>query len=138
MIGVLVAASAVVGATTVQDLVNQVSQANYTDYLNNLLYAHRTDNRFLTGPQHDPCADNVFITFRCFGWTTLYDPFAASAQSDPTRNSLQSAVSLYGNGLIWHNINDTVDTTGYIDYAYGTKFVRCIVGWLATSAELIQ
>jgi hypothetical protein len=292
------------GAATVADIVNQVNQASFTDYLNNLLYAHNGDNRFLTGPQHDPCADNIFVQFRRFGWTTRFDPFdgksegisgpgrnviaikqgvtrpddiyivgghydgkrlnsssvapgaddnasgvagvleaarvlapysfqatiilvafdneegtssgsnpdhhggskhmaadyagtaikgmisldmiawndpsnlnkaycyAASPQSDATRNSLQTAVNTYGSGLIWHNVGtsyddsdhypfqlqgysavyfceddanpywhnvrDSVDTPGYLDYAYGTKFVRVIVGWLATNAQLVQ
>ena len=279
-----------VSAVTIQEIVDQVSQASYTDYLNTLLYTHRGDNRDDTGgPQHDPCADNCFVQLRRFGITTYYDPFtwttggmtynmrnvvgvkqgiispddiyvvgahydsvgnagaddngsgvagvleaarvlaphtfaktmifaifdneegshggskhmvsdlaahppkgmisidmiawndpsnrnkaycySRTPQSDSVRASLQSMVSLYGNGLTfyyagvttgsdhepfetaglpaayfceddknpyWHNVNDTVDTTGYIDYAYGTKFVRCTVGWLATNAGLIQ
>lgn len=269
---------------------NEVSQASYTNFLDNVLFTHRGDNRDDTGgPQHDPCADNVLLTLRRYGLTSMYDPFtwttgghtynlrnvvgirqgivrpddiyiigahyddvgnagaddnasgvaavmeaarvlaphtfaatmifvafdneegshggskhvvsdhpaaslkgsisldmiawndpnnkdkaycyAKSGQSDSVRNSLQSCCAQYGNGLIWyyagyatgsdhepfetaglpaawfceddvnpfwHNTNDTVDSPGYIDYAYATKFVRVVVGWLATNAELIQ
>jgi autotransporter-associated beta strand protein len=43
---------------------------------------------------------------------------------------------------VWDNPNyhkavDTVDTAGYIDYAYGTKMTKSVVGWLATQADLV-
>jgi autotransporter-associated beta strand protein len=37
----------------------------------------------------------------------------------------------------YHKAADSVDTAGYIDYAYGTKMTRSVVGWLATETDLI-
>lgn len=77
VVACLIACSTTTAAdVAVQDLVNQVSQAVYTDYLNNLLYTHTGDNRSVKGgPQHDPAAQNIFVTFRRYGLTTMYDPF---------------------------------------------------------------
>lgn len=87
-VAMVVGLSAAAGATTVQNLVDQVSQANYTDILNNKMYAHTGDNRFLTGPQHDLCANNVYLQFRRYGWTTYFDKFAGKSEgiSGPGRN----------------------------------------------------
>lgn len=103
-------------------------------------------------------------------WNNVFC-YCRSPQSDETRYAMQSAVSLYGEGLSWnsggqrdssdhqpfesagisacwveetlgnpnrHNRGDTVDTPDYLDFAYATKFVRCAVGWLTTSAGLVS
>jgi hypothetical protein len=36
----------------------------------------------------------------------------------------------------YHQQNDSVDTPDYIDYAYATRMVRSIVGWLTDAAEV--
>lgn len=61
---------------TVSDIVGQVSQSVYTDYLNNLLYTHYGDNRSAkNGPQHELAAQNIFTAMRRDGLTTMFDPF---------------------------------------------------------------
>jgi len=43
----------------------------------------------------------------------------------------------YGGNPNYHKSTDSVDTPGFIDYTYATKMVRGVVGYLATSAELV-
>jgi Zn-dependent M28 family amino/carboxypeptidase len=37
----------------------------------------------------------------------------------------------------YHTVNDTVDTTNYIDYVYATQLTRSAVGYFATSAGIV-
>jgi hypothetical protein len=45
--------------------------------------------------------------------------------------------NIYNNGN-YHQPSDTVDTAGYIDYAYATEMTRSTVGFLATEAGLLS
>lgn len=63
-------------AATVQEVVNQVSQANYYDLMWNKLYTHTGNSRAANGgAQHEPAAQNIFLEFRRCGLTTYFDPF---------------------------------------------------------------
>jgi Zn-dependent M28 family amino/carboxypeptidase len=62
-------------AVVVQDVVNQVSQATYTDYLNNHLYTYAGNNRG-DGTQHDLARTEIYNAFSSFGLTTTLDPFS--------------------------------------------------------------
>ncbi len=42
-----------------------------------------------------------------------------------------------GDNPYYHTSVDTVDTAGYIDYAFASKMTRATVGWLATQAGLV-
>jgi Zn-dependent M28 family amino/carboxypeptidase len=44
----------------------------------------------------------------------------------------------YSNNGNYHQPSDTVDTAGYIDYAYATEMTRSTVGFLATEAGLLS
>lgn len=71
----IIASTTALGVTPAE-IVSRVSQANYTDILNNQLYTHMGDNRSVKGgAQHDPAAANIFISLRRDGLTTRYDPF---------------------------------------------------------------
>jgi len=58
----------------VQDVVNQVSQATYSYYLNDVLYTHLGDNREW-GPEHDLAQSNIYGEFESFGLDTNLHPF---------------------------------------------------------------
>jgi len=62
---------------TVLDVVEQVSQANYTHYLDEVLYTHSGDDRG-SGPQHDLARNNILAEFDSFGLETSLDPFQYS------------------------------------------------------------
>jgi acetylornithine deacetylase/succinyl-diaminopimelate desuccinylase-like protein len=55
---------------SVLDVVNQVSQTSYTDYLEDWLYAWAGDNRGY-GVDHDPARDNIAAAFLAFGLTPI-------------------------------------------------------------------
>jgi len=78
IIACLIAPAWQASATTVQDLVNQVSQTSYTSYITDSLYTHAGDNKGPGGAQHDACARSILLTMRQFGLTTYYDPFTYS------------------------------------------------------------
>jgi hypothetical protein len=59
---------------TVMDVVEQVSQANYTNYLDNTLYTHLGDDRG-TGPEHDLAQNNIYAEFESFGLDTALHGF---------------------------------------------------------------
>lgn len=65
---------------TVLDVVEHVSQANYTDYLDNMLYTHSGDDRGF-GPEHDLARSNIRAEFESFGLQTSLDPFYYSGST---------------------------------------------------------
>ena len=69
-----------VSAQMVQDLVDQVSQDNYSYYLDDLLYTHTGDNRGF-GSEHDLARANIFSEFDSFGLQTSLDPFQYSSST---------------------------------------------------------
>jgi Zn-dependent M28 family amino/carboxypeptidase len=73
--GIAAIAAASAAGDTIQDIVGQVSQASYTDYLNNSLYTHDGDNRGIGGTEHDLARTNIYNAFSGFGLTTSLDPF---------------------------------------------------------------
>jgi uncharacterized protein with GYD domain len=64
-----------------QVIANQYQQANFQDYLDNLLFTHDGDNRGLNGADHDPCRENIFATFQSYGLTVELDPFQYNGQT---------------------------------------------------------
>jgi len=62
------------------DVVEQVSQANYTNYLDNRLYTHSGDNRGF-GPEHDLARSNVYAEFASFGLNTSLHSFQYSGST---------------------------------------------------------
>ncbi len=67
-------------ALIVQDLVDQVNQDNYSNYLDDLLYTHTGDNRGY-GSEHDLARANIFNEFDSFGLQTTLNPFQYSSST---------------------------------------------------------
>jgi len=69
-------------AVTVGEVVGQVSQSSYTDYLNNHLYTHTGNSRGITGSnQHDLARTEIYNSFSSFGMTTTLDPFSYNSST---------------------------------------------------------
>jgi hypothetical protein len=62
-------------ATTVAEIVGQVSLSSYTGFLNDSLYTHNGDNRGIGATQHDLARTNVFNFLQGDGLSTTLDPF---------------------------------------------------------------
>ncbi len=66
-------------AATVQDVVDDVSQTTYSNYLDNLLYTGTGDNRGYSGgsptADHNAARDNILSFFNGLGLTSSLDPF---------------------------------------------------------------
>jgi len=58
-------------------MVSGISQASYTNYLDNFLYTHTGDDRGY-GPEHDLARDAIYNEFANFGLQTSLDPFQYS------------------------------------------------------------
>lgn len=70
----LLAAGAPAFSASVAEVVNQVSKAQYQDYLDNKLYTHKGDER-ASGPQHDLALTNIYNALAGFGLQTKIEPF---------------------------------------------------------------
>lgn len=76
--------AATASATTVQDIVNNVSLDSYTAYLDGHLYTHDGNSRGFDvsgstrypAADHDPARDYIYSQFASFGLTTSLDPFS--------------------------------------------------------------
>jgi Zn-dependent M28 family amino/carboxypeptidase len=73
--------SAFAVSLSVGDIVNQVSQASYTDYLNNHLYTHNGNSRYYAGSQHDAAQTEIYNSFASLGLTTSLSPFTYNSQT---------------------------------------------------------
>ncbi len=62
-------------ADQIEDVVRQVAQPNYTNYLVNLLYTRAADSRALYAPQHELARDHIRQAFERFGLATTLHPF---------------------------------------------------------------
>jgi Zn-dependent M28 family amino/carboxypeptidase len=83
-VGLCVAAvltlSSVAAAQSVQDIVNQVSQGSYTDFLDNSLYTHTGDDRGW-GAEHDLAQTNIYNAFVGDGLTASLHAFSYSGDT---------------------------------------------------------
>jgi hypothetical protein len=61
-------------ASDIAEVVAQVSVDSYADHLQNDLYTHAGEERYL-GPQHDLARQNIQDRFESFGLATSLDPF---------------------------------------------------------------
>jgi Zn-dependent M28 family amino/carboxypeptidase len=76
----LIAAGPVSFAVGVDDIVNQVSQAQYRHYLDDCLYTHYGDDRGW-GPEHDLCRSFIYNELAGFGLQTTLHPFTYSGST---------------------------------------------------------
>jgi Zn-dependent M28 family amino/carboxypeptidase len=58
------------------DVVGQVRQASYTDFLDNHLYTHNGDNRGIGGTEHDLAQAEIRSAFSSFGLNTTLESFS--------------------------------------------------------------
>ena len=70
------AAAGAARADAISDIVAQVSQDYYSDFLDNHLFTHANDNRGRSSPQHDQARTYLHDTFRDFGLTASLDAFS--------------------------------------------------------------
>ena len=79
------------------------------------------------------------VTAYSGGLTPVYGSIAGGSDQWPFDvNGYQGAVLIernYAANPNYHQSTDSVDTAGYIDYAYATGMTRSAVGWLADSGE---
>lgn len=81
-------------ADVIGDIVDQVSQANYIHYLEDLLYTHEGDSRGLPpyDGQHDAARDNIETFFLDLDLDTTLDPFQYSPF--PPRDTFYNVVAV--------------------------------------------
>jgi len=120
-----------VSPTTVTDLVDQVSEANYTHILQDLLYTHTGDNRGF-GAEHDLARDNIQAYFENLGLTTTLEPFTYNNTTYynvvATKLGTTSPDDVYLVGAHF----DSVNNPGADDNASGTAAVMEIARVLAS------
>lgn len=107
-------------ATPIGTQVSQdVSQAVYQHYHQDLLYTHAGDNKGISGAQHDLCRENIRATFESFGLATELHPFVYQAQTYynvvATKVGTEFPSSCYVVGAHY----DTVNNPGADDDASG-------------------
>ena len=115
--------SAVVNTTPdVADAVGQVSQATYTDYLDNWLYTHDGDNRGY-GPEHDLARGNIEQLLGDFGLATSLDPFTYSSNTYYNVVGVQTGTTRPDDIYIVGAHYDSVSNPGADDNASGVAGV---------------
>lgn len=77
---ILAAGSSVFAGFITQDVVDQVSQASYSNYLDNMLYTHLGDDRGF-GSEHDLAQSNIYSEFDSFGLTSSLHSFSYSGDT---------------------------------------------------------
>jgi Peptidase family M28 len=106
-------------ALEVRDIVDRISQENYTSFLDNMLYTHTGHDRGY-GIEHDMARDNIFTQFENFGLDTSFHSFE---YSDST---YYNVVGLYPGSVRPDDIfivgahYDSVNNPGADDNASGT------------------
>jgi hypothetical protein len=111
-------------AATVLDVVNQVSQQQYTQYLSgtNFLYTHNGDSRGFT-VQHDLARDNILSTLGGFGLSASLDPFTYKGSTYYNVVAVKPGAINPGNIFIVGAHYDSADTPGADDDASGVSGV---------------
>jgi hypothetical protein len=80
IIGLLPGLSSTAAGLSVGDVVSQVSQTSYRDYLDNTLYTHLGDDRGF-GAQHDLARDNIYSEFERFKLNPSLQSFSYSGST---------------------------------------------------------
>jgi len=108
---------------TVFDVVSDVSQSTYTNYLDNMLYTHLGDNRGVNGAEHDLARDNIYSAFNSFGLTTSYNPFVRNGYSGNNVIGIHQGMTRPDDIYIIGAHYDSVNNPGADDNASGTAGV---------------
>ena len=107
---------------TVQDIVDQVDQTTYTNYLDNMLYTHNGDDRGF-GPEHDLARTNVFSQFTALGLDTSLYGFDYSGTTYYDVVGVHTGTTRPGDIYIVGAHYDSVSNPGADDNASGTAGV---------------
>jgi hypothetical protein len=110
-------------AQTVQDIVDQVNQATYTHYLDNVLYTHDGDNRGPSGADHDPARSNIFDHFVALGLDTSLYGFQYNSSTYYNVVAVQTGATRPDDIYIVGAHYDSVGNPGADDNASGTAGV---------------
>lgn len=108
---------------SIDGLVAQVSQANYTTLHRDLLYTHAGDNRGVTGPEHDLARDNISAYFDGLGLQTSLEAFVYNAQTYYNVVGVHPGVTRPGDVYLVGAHFDSVNNPGADDNASGTAAV---------------
>ena len=122
IIGLLPGLTSTAAALTVGDVVSQVSQTTYRNYLDNTLYTHLGDNRGF-GPQHDLARDNIYSQFNGFGLDTSLQPFSYSGSTYSNVVGVHTGTTRPQDVYILGAHFDSVSNPGADDNASGTSGV---------------
>ena len=121
LLSTFIAISTAIGAS-VQDVVNNVSEATYTNYLRDSLYTHTGDNRGF-GTQHDLAQANIYNAFQSYGLTTTLDPFQYNSSTYYNVVAVQLGTARPNDIYIVGAHYDSVNNPGADDNASGTAGV---------------
>jgi hypothetical protein len=108
--------------TTVNDIVSEVSQTTYRNYLDNTLYTHSGDDRG-SGPQHDLARDNIYSQFSGFGLNTSLQSFSYSSNTYYNVVGVHPGTTRPGDIYIVGAHFDSVNNPGADDNGSGTAGV---------------
>jgi len=122
IIGLLPGLTSTATGLTVGDVVSQVSQTTYRNYLDNTLYTHLGDDRGF-GPQHDLARDNISSQFNGFGLDTSLQPFSYSGSTYSNVVGVHTGTTRPQDVYILGAHFDSVSNPGADDNASGTSGV---------------
>jgi VCBS repeat-containing protein len=111
------------GSIPIPALLDQISEASYTDIHQDLLYTHSGDNRGLNGPQHDLARNNIFNYFENLGLDTSLDPFTYNGGTYYNVVGVQPGTTRPDDIYILGAHYDSVNNPGADDNASGVAAV---------------
>jgi VCBS repeat-containing protein len=111
------------GSIPIPVLLDQISEASYTDIHQDLLYTHSGDNRGLNGPQHDLARNNIFDYFSDLGLETSLDPFTYNGGTYYNVVGVQPGTTRPDDIYILGTHYDSVNNPGADDNASGVAAV---------------
>ncbi len=106
----------------ISEIVSQVSQTTYTNYLDNMLFTHLGDDRGY-GPEHDLARTNIYSEFSSFGLSTTLHPFLYSSSTYYNVVGTHLGTTRPDDIYIIGAHYDSVDNPGADDNASGTAGV---------------
>jgi len=119
---VVLSAASNAQAPTVLEIVQQVTQGTYTDFLNNHLYTHTGDNRGY-GAQHDLARTNIYNSFVSYGLQTTLSPFMYNSTTYYNVIGILPGTTLPNEYVIVGAHYDSVNNPGADDNASGVAGV---------------
>jgi hypothetical protein len=120
---------------TVATLVDQVSQANYQNYLDNVLYTHNGDNRGGEGASHNPAMTNILNELIRFGLQTQLEPFTYNETTWYNVVSVLPGKTARSNEVYLVSAHyDSVDNPGADDDGSGVAALLEVARILATNS----